>query len=177
MKINLKLYLSFFALIVALLFIASCQDEPVKKELNQEELIARGEYIVNTSGCHDCHTPKKMTEQGPVLEENYLLAGHPADMPIPSYDKSIVREWGLFSHTMTAAVGPWGVSFSANITSDETGLGNWTYDQFKTAMTKGLYKGFISKDSIFPKDAISIFIYSVIPTKSNINEYCSAVRL
>jgi len=150
MKINLKLYLSFFALIIAILFIASCQDEPVKKELNQEELIARGEYIVNTSGCHDCHTPKKMTEQGPVPDENYLLAGHPADLPIPEYDKSILKDWALFSHTMTAAVGPWGVSFSANITSDGTGLGNWTYDQFKTAMTKGLYKGLEGSRPIMP---------------------------
>lgn len=145
--------------------------------MNQEELIARGEYIVNTSGCHDCHTPKKMTEQGPVPVENYLLAGHPADLPIPEYDKSILKDWALFSHTMTAAVGPWGVSFSANITLDGTGLGNWTYDQFKTVMTKGLYKGFISKDSIFPKDAIFIFIYSVIPIKSNIKAYCKAVFL
>lgn len=118
-----------------------------------------------------------MTEQGPVPDENYILAGHSADIPIPEYDKSILKDWVLFNHSLTAAVGPWGVSFSANITSDGTGLGNWTYDQFKTAITKGLYKGFISKDSIFSKDAIFIFIYSVIPTKSNINEYCSAVRL
>lgn len=150
MKINLKLYFSFLVLIIAIMFVASCQDEPVKKELSQEELIARGEYIVSTSGCHDCHTPKKMTEQGPVPDENYLLAGHPADLPIPEYDKSILKDWALFNHSLTAAVGPWGVSFSANITSDGTGLGNWTYDQFKTAMTKGLYKGLEGSRPIMP---------------------------
>lgn len=150
MKINLKLYFSFLVLLIAIMFVASCQDEPVKKELSQEELIARGEYIVSTSGCHDCHTPKKMTEQGPVPDENYLLAGHPADLPIPEYDKSIIKDWALFNHSLTAAVGPWGVSFSANITSDGTGLGNWTYDQFKTAMTKGLYKGLEGSRPIMP---------------------------
>lgn len=150
MKINLKLYFSFLVLLIAIMFVASCQDEPVKKELSQEELIARGEYIVSTSGCHDCHTPKKMTEQGPVPDENFLLAGHPADLPIPEYDKSILKDWALFNHSLTAAVGPWGVSFSANITSDGTGLGNWTYDQFKTAMTKGLYKGLEGSRPIMP---------------------------
>lgn len=150
MKINLKLYFSFLVLLIAIMFVTSCQDEPVKKELSQEELIARGAYIVSTSGCHDCHTPKKMTEQGPVPDENYLLAGHPADLPIPEYDKSILKDWALFNHSLTAAVGPWGVSFSANITSDGTGLGNWTYDQFKTAMTKGLYKGLEGSRPIMP---------------------------
>lgn len=82
-----------------------------------------------------------MTEHSPIPDENYLLAGNPAEMPIPSYDKNTVREWALFTLTMTAAVGPWGVTFSANITSDGKGLGNWTYEQFKTAMTKGLYQG------------------------------------
>ncbi|KUG25360.1 putative diheme cytochrome c-553 [hydrocarbon metagenome] len=56
----------------------------------------------------------------------------------------------MFNHSLTAAVGPWGVSFSANITSDGTGLGNWTYDQFKTAMTKGLYKGLEGSRPIMP---------------------------
>jgi len=150
MKINFKFYFGLLSVMSAVLIIASCQDEPVKKELTQEELITRGEYIVSTSGCHDCHTPKKMTEQGPVPDENFLLAGHPADLPIPEYDKSILKDWALFNHSLTAAVGPWGVSFSANITSDGTGLGNWTYDQFKTAMTKGLYKGLEGSRPIMP---------------------------
>lgn len=150
MKINFKFYFGLLSVMAAVLIIASCQDEPIKKELTQEELITRGEYIVSTSGCHDCHTPKKMTEHGPVPDENFLLAGHPADLPIPEYDKSILKDWALFNHSLTAAVGPWGVSFSANITSDGTGLGNWTYDQFKTAMTKGLYKGLEGSRPIMP---------------------------
>lgn len=44
------------------------------------------------------------------------------------------------SPDMTAAAGPWGISFAANLTPHETGIGNWTFDQFKTAMTQGKYK-------------------------------------
>lgn len=150
MRINYKHYLALVLFIGSAMFFASCQTEETNTEPTQEELVARGEYIVSTSGCHDCHTPKKMTEQGPVPDENFLLAGHPADLPIPEYDKSIVKDWALFSHSMTATVGPWGVSFSANITSDGTGIGNWTYQQFKTAMTKGLYKGLEGSRPIMP---------------------------
>jgi hypothetical protein len=33
------------------------------------------------------------------------------------------------------------MSFAANITSDATGIGNWTEAQFFTALRKGKYKG------------------------------------
>ena len=42
-----------------------------------------GEHLVTISGCNDCHTPKKMTAQGPVLDSSLLLSGHPAQMPPP----------------------------------------------------------------------------------------------
>jgi hypothetical protein len=39
------------------------------------------------------------------------------------------------SGTMTAWSGPWGTSFTANLTPDkETGLGNWTVEQFIQAI-------------------------------------------
>lgn len=150
MTINYKHCIAILTFSLGLIFLFSCQTEEQEKELTQEELVDRGKYIVNTSGCHDCHTPKKMTENGFAPDAEYFLAGHPADMPIPEYDKSIVKDWALFSHSMTAVVGPWGVSFSANITSDGTGIGNWTYEQFKTSMTKGLYKGLEGSRPIMP---------------------------
>jgi hypothetical protein len=43
---------------------------------------------------------------------------------------------------MTAFSGPWGVSFTANLTPDpETGLGKWTEDMFITAMKTGRHEG------------------------------------
>ena len=43
---------------------------------------------------------------------------------------------------MTAAVGPWGVSFAANLTPDEdTGTGDWTAQEFIDAMRTGTHRG------------------------------------
>ncbi len=51
---------------------------------------------------------------------------------------------------LTNAVGPWGVSFAANISSDETGIGNWTEEQFLTALRKGKYKGMEGSRDLLP---------------------------
>jgi hypothetical protein len=50
----------------------------------------------------------------------------------------------------TAAVGPWGVSYAANLTSDPTGIGNWTLDQFKKALREGKYKGLDGARMLLP---------------------------
>jgi hypothetical protein len=43
---------------------------------------------------------------------------------------------------MTAWAGPWGTSFSANLTpDDETGLGRWSYETFAAAMRTGRHLG------------------------------------
>jgi hypothetical protein len=43
---------------------------------------------------------------------------------------------------MTSFVGPWGVSFTANLTPDkETGLGNWTEEMFMMALRTGRHEG------------------------------------
>ncbi|MDX5319927.1 MAG: diheme cytochrome c-553, partial [Bacteroidota bacterium] len=36
------------------------------QEPTKEEMIQRGAYLLTIGGCNDCHTPKKMTEHGPV---------------------------------------------------------------------------------------------------------------
>ena len=44
--------------------------------------------------------------------------------------------------TNTAWAGPWGVSFTANLTPDkETGLGDWTEEMFIKTMRTGLHQG------------------------------------
>lgn len=118
--------------------------------LGQEELITRGEYLVNTSACHDCHSPKVMTPNGPEPDPKRLLSGYPEDMPLPAINKEALQDWVLFNQHLTSAVGPWGVSFAANITSDETGIGNWTEEQFLTALKKGKYKGLEGSRSLLP---------------------------
>lgn len=38
------------------------------------------------------------------------------------------------TQTATAWVGPWGISYAANLTSDKTGIGNWQEENFFIAM-------------------------------------------
>ena len=116
----------------------------------KEQLIARGEYLVNTSACHDCHSPKIMTPHGPEPDPTRLLSGHPSSSPIPVVRKDALTDWILFNQDLTAIAGPWGVSFSANLTSDETGTGNWTEEQFFRAIRHGKYKGLEGSRPLLP---------------------------
>ena len=45
--------------------------------------VARGKYIVDTSGCHDCHSPKKMGAQGPEVDVEKILSGFQAGTQLP----------------------------------------------------------------------------------------------
>lgn len=115
--------------------------------------IKRGEYLVGISGCNDCHTPKIMTEKGPAPNMERLLSGHPADEPLPAItDKKMIApgQWALLNSSLTAAVGPWGVSFAANLTPDDTGLGNWTYEMFEKALREGKSKGMDGTRPLLP---------------------------
>lgn len=111
------------------------------QEPTQEELVAKGQYLVGIMGCNDCHSPKVFGPQGPTLDPERILSGHPAELAPGKFDPAIFADWVLFNHHNTAAAGPWGISFSGNLTSDETGIGNWSFDQFKKAMKEGKYKG------------------------------------
>ena len=117
---------------------------------SKEELVARGKYLVNTSACHDCHTPKIMTPAGPDFDTTRLLSGYPSSVPIPKVNKDALKDWILFGQDLTSAAGPWGLSFAANLTSDETGTGNWTEEQFMRAIRKGKYKGLEGSRDLLP---------------------------
>ena len=107
-----------------------------------DDKVARGKYLVSTSGCHDCHTPWVMTPKGPAPDMSRALSGHPADMPLPPAP-SPVGPWIVSgAATNTAWAGPWGVSFTANLTPDpETGLGNWTARNFRETIRTGRHMG------------------------------------
>ena len=117
----------------------------------QEELVKRGEYLVKITGCNDCHSPKKMGAQGPEIIPELLLSGYPADRPIVKFDSKMLKTgFSMFYPDLTAAAGPWGVSFAGNLTPDETGLGTWTEAQFKIALTQGKYKGIEGSRMLLP---------------------------
>lgn len=105
--------------------------------------VERGAYLVRTMGCNDCHTPWKMGPRGPEPDKSRALTGHPAELVMPPPPKLPEGPWTwLGAVTNTAFAGPWGVSFSMNLTSDtETGLGNWTEDMFIATMKTGRHEG------------------------------------
>jgi hypothetical protein len=101
-----------------------------------------GEHLVTICGCNDCHTPKKMTERGPEPDSSLWLSGHPASMPAPAVDRDDMAKRGLgVTDFLTAWVGPWGTTYAPNLTSDETGIGMWTEQQFITCIREGKLKG------------------------------------
>lgn len=104
--------------------------------------IARGEYLVRTGGCTDCHTPWTRGDNGPEPDLGRHLSGHPAGLEARD-PKGLSRPWlGAASTTMTSWSGPWGRSYTANLTSDrETGIGAWTEAQFIATIRTGRRQG------------------------------------
>lgn len=99
---------------------------------------ARGKYLVAIMSCNDCHTPLKMGPNGPEPDMTRLLSGHPESMKLPP-PPAPSGPW-VWSGTgsNSAFAGPWGISYSANLTPDKnTGLGIWTEDMFVKAMRTG----------------------------------------
>lgn len=103
-----------------------------RADADTQSPIERGRYLVNAMGCADCHTPLVMGADGPELDMTRHLSGHPQDIKLPPAPTLPAGPWNVVaSATVTAWNGPWGTSFTANLTPDkETGLGNWTADQF-----------------------------------------------
>lgn len=109
----------------------------------QLDAVARGRYVVSTSGCHDCHTPWKPTADGGAEPDfSRALSGHPQDFVMPPLPAPPMPWVMTVAGTNTAMAGPWGVSFTANLTSDpETGIGKWSLRNFKDTIRTGRHFG------------------------------------
>lgn len=134
--------------------VTSCKEQ-VKEtnkavEISHDSLLNRGKYLVTVIGCGDCHSPLRMGAHGPEPDPERLFSGHPAQLPLPKIDAAALQNWVLFNHTNTAIAGPWGVSFASNITSDSTGIGNWTEEQFTIALRQGKAKGLAANRMLLP---------------------------
>lgn len=92
-----------------------------------------------------------MGAHGPEIIPETMLSGYPADRPIIAFASPLIKEgFGMFYPDLTAAAGPWGISFAANLTPDAIGLGNWTEESFKIALTQGKYKGMENGRPLLP---------------------------
>ncbi|MGK2861793.1 MAG: c-type cytochrome [Chitinophagaceae bacterium] len=119
--------------------------------ISKDSLIKRGSYLVNAIGCDDCHTPKVMGPNGPEIDIEHRFSGHLAGSPVGKANTSVMKDgWVLFSMDLTSAVGPWGQSYAANISSDATGIGSWTEEQFMRAIREGKSKGLKEARPLLP---------------------------
>ena len=150
----------------------------------QKQRVARGNYIVSTAGCHDCHTPWKMGPKGPEPDMTLALSGHPESVKLPPPPKLGNGPWvWTASGTNTAFAGPWGVSYTANLTPDKmTGIGIWTEDIFIKTIRSGRHWG-VSRPILPPmpwtvyrnltdEDLKSVFAYlrTIKPIKNQVPE-------
>jgi Cytochrome c len=103
--------------------------------------VERGKYLVSTSGCHDCHTPAKMGPNGPEPDMERMLSGHPETLKIDKPAKLEGPWMAAVNATFTAWSGPWGMSYTANLTPDESGLAAWTEQTFLKAIRSGKHMG------------------------------------
>ena len=120
---------------------ASEQNSAVSPE-QKKARVERGAYLVGMMGCNDCHTPWKMGPQGPEPDLTRALTGHPQDVVMPPAPAASGPWIWHGAATNTAFAGPWGVSFTANLTPDkETGLGTWTEEMFIATMRTARHQG------------------------------------
>jgi mono/diheme cytochrome c family protein len=126
---------------------AACRESSdqaaAQQPVDQKTLVARGERLVKLGGCADCHTPVKMGPNGPEPDAARHLSGHPSALVMPAAPELPEGPWvAVVGATMTAWNGPWGTTFTANLTPDrETGLGAWTVADFIATVRTGRHLG------------------------------------
>ncbi len=111
-------------------------------EASNSDRIKHGEHLIKLMGCSDCHTPWTMGPNGPEPDMSRYLSGHPQDMAMPPAPSPQGPWMGSYSATFTAWSGPWGVSYTRNLTPEpETGLGKWTEENFMETLRTGRQLG------------------------------------
>jgi Cytochrome c len=134
-----------------------------------ESQVKWGEHLVLIGGCTDCHTPKKMTPMGPADDSTLFLSGHPEKLPAPDVDRKQIETKGIVvTADFTAWVGPWGITYSANLTPDPTGTGNWTEEQFVYSLKNNMSKGLPASRHLLPP-------MSMMPAKEMTDDELKAV--
>ena len=160
-----------FTIPLLIMLAVACSSYHTQTEMAEESTmmgikdpIEQGRYLTTIMGCHDCHTPKIFGVHGePILDSTSFFSGHPAEMPYPDWAPVDMKErnaMALVGGMMTAWAGPWGVSFTQNLTPDDsTGLGEWTEETFIQALRTGRHQGQPNGRMILPPMPWAFFRY------------------
>jgi hypothetical protein len=83
-----------------------------------------------------------MGPNGAEPDMSRMLSGHPAGKTLPPPPDPRGPWIASTIDTFTAWAGPWGISYTRNLTPDkETGLGEWTEQQFVDTIRNGRHQG------------------------------------
>jgi hypothetical protein len=88
-----------------------------------------------------------------VLDEALLLSGLRQGTTLPDIDWSLTvpGKYFLMGQDLGYFIGPWGVSFPANLTPDTaTGTGAWTFELFQKIIKTGMHMGMENGRPILP---------------------------
>lgn len=180
--------LVYIFIIVALIFFTSLfiPNLYASKEDSKNAAIKRGKLLTEQFGCVYCHSPKKEMNGELVIDEERIFSGHPEGKVMPDITPELVGpgKWmGLYTMGMTAWGGPWGITYSANLTPDkETGIGNLSKTEFISLIRLGIHSSMTrtiqppmpwSEISRLHEDelgAIYIYLNSIKPVKNKVPE-------
>lgn len=182
MRTNIVTIAVTFTIITASIIACDDSDHYVKKEtqpvkLDSASMVRRGEYLVTVGGCDDCHSPKIMGPKGPSLDMERRLSGYPSPRPIPQFDSTLVKKGiSQFNEDLTAAAGPWGISFSANLTGDVTGAGSWPLQKFIYALRNGKFKGDANGRDLLPPMPVMNFRAMTDEDLASIHAYLKTLK-
>lgn len=117
-------------LVIGGTLLISCESEKFTAlDFNKEQPIAWGNCLVNTPGCNDRHLPKIMTANGPVSVTTRLISWRPHNA-MPQTNEDALKDRVFLGHDFEPIARPRGVSFDADKTRDEIGIGNWPDHHF-----------------------------------------------
>jgi len=151
-----KIFLIALTLFTGATIFVACSDTPGRSKgmqplMDSAALVARGEYLVTTTGCDDCHSPKKLGPQGPEIIAELRLSGYQQNNQLPKVNVAEIQKgFTMFAPDFTATIGVWGASYAGNLTSDATGIGNWTEANFLNAIRHGKLKGLDNGRDLLP---------------------------
>jgi mono/diheme cytochrome c family protein len=106
-----------------------------------QSAVERGRYLVTVQDCNGCHTPFTPTGEPDMTR---MLSGHPQNVRVTAAPGLPLQGGWLvaINETNTAWAGPWGVSFTSNLTPDRvTGIGAWTEQAFIASIRNGKKSG------------------------------------